>query len=148
MAAQADPTPTGQRSCPSCGALYPADYAVCPRDATPLQRGDSPSDPLIGTILSDTYEVQRRLGEGGMGRVYEARHVRLGRRYAVKVMHQMFASDRDALARFRREATAASAIQSPNVAQVFDVNATREGQPYLVYELIDGEDRGRGCGSR
>ena len=142
MAAATDPTPTRQRSCPSCGALYPADYAVCPRDATPLQRGDGPADPLIGTILGDTYEVQRRLGEGGMGRVYEARHVRLGRHYAIKIMHQMFAADRDALARFRREAIAASTIMSPNVAQVFDVNATRDGQPYLVYEYIDGEDLG------
>ena len=97
---------------------------------------------MIGTILGDTYEVQRRLGEGGMGRVYEARHVRLGRRYAIKIMHQMFAADRDALARFRREAIAASTIASPHVAQVFDVNATRDGQPYLVYELIDGEDLG------
>ena len=140
--AAADPTPTSQRSCPSCGALYPADYAVCPRDATPLARGDAPADPLIGTILGDTYEVQRRLGEGGMGRVYEARHVRLGRHYAIKIMHQMFAADRDALARFRREAIAASTINSPNVAQVFDVNATRDGQPYMVYEYIDGEDFG------
>src|SRR5262249_51568043 len=90
----------------------------------------------------DTYEVSRRLGEGGMGRVYEARHVRLGRRFAVKMLHQMFASDRDALARFRREATAASAIVSPHVAQVVDVNATRDGRPYLVYELLEGEDLG------
>jgi serine/threonine-protein kinase len=142
MVAATDPTPTRQRSCPSCGALYPADYAVCPRDATPLARDDAPADPLIGTILGDTYEVQRRLGEGGMGRVYEARHVRLGRHYAIKIMHQMFAADRDALARFRREAVAASTIQSANVAQVFDVNATRDGQPYLVYEYIDGEDLG------
>ncbi|HEX9103124.1 MAG TPA: serine/threonine-protein kinase [Polyangia bacterium] len=140
--AATEPTPTGQRSCPSCGALYPADYAVCPRDATPLARGDAPADPLIGSILGDTYEVQRRLGEGGMGLVYEARHVRLGRHYAIKLMHKMFAADRDALARFRREAIAASTIQSPNVAQVFDVNATRDGQPYLVYEYIDGEDFG------
>ena len=140
--AAAEPTPTRQRSCPSCGALYPADYAVCPRDATPLARGDGPADPLIGTILGDTYEVQRRLGEGGMGRVYEARHVRLGRHYAIKIMHQIFAADRDALARFRREAIAASTILSPNVAQVFDVNATRDGQPYMVYEYIDGEDFG------
>ncbi|MGZ3405328.1 MAG: serine/threonine-protein kinase [Polyangia bacterium] len=122
--------------------MYPADYAVCPRDATPLARGDAPTDPLITTILGDTYEVQRRLGEGGMGRVYEARHVRLGRHYAIKVMHQIFAADRDALARFRREAIAASTIQSPYVAQVFDVNATRDGQPYLVYELLEGEDLG------
>ncbi|MCU1277162.1 MAG: serine/threonine protein kinase [bacterium] len=142
MVAHADPTPTNQRSSQSSGALYPAEYDVCPRDATPLQRGDRPADPLIGAILCDTYEVQRRLGEGGMGRVYEARHVRLGRHYAIKVMHQMFAADRDALARFRREAIAASTIQSPYVAQVFDVNATRDGQPYLVYELIEGEDLG------
>ena len=122
--------------------MYPSDYAVCPRDATPLARGDTAADPLIGTILGDTYEVQRRLGEGGMGRVYQARHVRLGRNYAIKIMHQMFAADRDALARFRREAIAASTIQSIHVAQVFDVNATRDGQPYLVYEYIDGEDLG------
>ena len=53
MVAEADPTPTRQRSCPSCGALYPADYAVCPRDATPLQRGDAPTDPLITAILGE-----------------------------------------------------------------------------------------------
>jgi hypothetical protein len=139
---QADPTPTTQRSCPSCGAIYPGDYAVCPRDATPLSRGEGAEDPLIGAILGDTYEISRRLGEGGMGRVYEGRHVRLGRRFAVKVMHQMFATDRDALARFRREATSAAAIMSPHVAEIVDVNATREGQPYLVYELLEGEDLG------
>jgi serine/threonine-protein kinase len=135
--------PTGaQRHCPSCGASYPSDYAVCPRDATPLMRGEGAEDPLIGLILGDTYEVRRRLGEGGMGRVYEARHVRLGRRFAVKVLHQMFTGEREALARFRREATAAAAIGSPHVAQIVDVNATREGQPYLVYELLEGEDLG------
>ena len=132
--------PSAQRHCPSCGAIYPGDYAVCPRDATPLSRGEGAEDPLIGAILGDTYELQRRLGEGGMGRVYEARHVRLGRRFAVKMLHQMFAADRDALARFRREATAAAAIVSPHVAQVVDVNATRDGHPYLVYELLEGED--------
>jgi serine/threonine protein kinase len=142
MVAASDPTPSAQRYCPSCGASYPSDYAVCPRDATPLSRGEGVEDKLIGVILGETYEIQRRLGEGGMGRVYEAKHVRLPRRFAVKIMHQMYSSDRDALARFRREATSASTIQSPHVAQVFDVNATREGQPYLVYELLEGEDLG------
>jgi serine/threonine-protein kinase len=133
---------TAQKHCPACGASYPVDYAVCPRDATPLYGGEGGDDPLIGTILGDTYEVLRRLGEGGMGRVYEARHVRLGRRFAVKVLHLMFADDRDALARFRREATAAAAIVSPYVAQVVDINATRDGRPYLVCEFLDGEDLG------
>src|SRR6476620_1260580 len=128
------------KHCPACGAGYPADYAVCPRDATPLARVDGGEDPLLGSVLGDTYEVQGLRGEGGMGRVYEARHVRLGRRFAVKVLHRMFAADRDALARFRREAVAAAAIVSPHVAQVVDVNATRDGQPFIVSELLDGED--------
>jgi serine/threonine-protein kinase len=131
-----------QRHCPSCGAIYPSDYAVCPRDTTPLVRGEAPEDPLIGTVLGDTYEIARLIGEGGMGRVYEARQVRLGKRFAVKVLHQMLAADRDALARFRREATAAVAIVSPYVAEVVDVHATRDGRPYLVYELLEGEDLG------
>jgi serine/threonine-protein kinase len=130
------------RHCPSCGAIYPGDYAVCPRDTTPLVRGEAPEDPLIGAVLGDTYEVARLIGEGGMGRVYEARQVRLGKRFAVKVLHQMLAGDRDALARFRREATAAVAIVSPHVAEVVDVHATRDGRPYLVYELLEGEDLG------
>src|ERR1700679_909999 len=141
--ASLDQTPTAQRHCPSCGSVYPADYAVCPRDATPLRRGrEGSEDPLIGSILGDSYEIVRRIGEGGMGRVYEARQVRLGRRFAIKLMHQMFASDRDALARFRREAMAAAAIDSPFVAEVVDINATRDGQPYLVYELLQREDLG------
>jgi serine/threonine-protein kinase len=126
--------------CPACGASYPPDYAVCPRDATPLSREGGGDDPLLGQVLGDTYEVTRLIGEGGMGRVYEARHVRLGRRFALKVLHRMFAGDKDALARFRREAMAAAAIASPHVAQVVDVNATRDGQPYLVSELLEGED--------
>jgi serine/threonine-protein kinase len=68
--------------------------------------------------------------------------VRLGKRFAVKVLHQMLTSDRDAMTRFRREATAAVAIDSPFVAEVVDVNATRDGRPYLVYELLEGEDLG------
>jgi serine/threonine-protein kinase len=128
-----------QRYCPSCGTTYPADYAVCPRDATPLA-AEGAEDPLIGTIVADTYEVVRKIGEGGMGRVYEAKHVRLGKKVALKVMHRMFADDREAVARFRREATAAAAIPSPFVAAVLDVNATRDGQPFLVYELLEGKD--------
>jgi serine/threonine-protein kinase len=131
-----------QRHCPSCGSTYPGDYAICPRDATPLQGEAGAEDPLCGTLLGDTYEVLQRLGEGGMGRVYEARHVRLGRRFAAKVLHHAFASDREAVARFRREATAAAAIPSPHVAQVFDVNVTRDGQPFLIYELLEGADFG------
>jgi serine/threonine-protein kinase len=128
------------KSCPTCGGRYPNDYAVCPKDATPLAREGQQGDPLLGQVLGDTYEITRMLGEGGMGRVYEARHVRLGRRFALTMVHQHFLGDAESVARFRREASAAASVLSPNVAEVFDVHATRDGRPYLVCELLEGEE--------
>src|SRR5262245_28194538 len=64
------------RRCPACGARYPADFRVCPRDATPLEDAPEGEDPLVGQLLDNTYQVTRVLGEGGMGKVYEARHAR------------------------------------------------------------------------
>src|SRR5690349_3325458 len=63
----------GKMLCPSCEARYPEGYAACPRDGTALVAIEDP----IGTILSGTYFVRRVLGEGAMGRVFEARHTRL-----------------------------------------------------------------------
>src|SRR3954470_22198440 len=63
------------KACPSCQARYPADFKVCPRDASPLEdAGDDGSDPLLGATLGDAYQIVRIVGEGGMGRGYEARH--------------------------------------------------------------------------
>src|SRR5215207_756195 len=76
------------RRCPSCGGRFPADFRVCPRDAIPLEDAPEGEDPLVGQVLAGSYEVTRVLGEGGMGRVYEARHRRLpGKRFAVKFLH-------------------------------------------------------------
>src|SRR5262252_5162585 len=76
------------RRCPTCGGRFPADFRVCPRDAIPLEDAPEGEDPLVGQVLADSYEVTRLLGEGGMGRVYEARHMRLpGKRFAVKLLH-------------------------------------------------------------
>src|SRR5829696_1549545 len=77
------------KRCPQCGGRYPADFRVCPRDAIPLEDAPADDDPLIGLTLADSYEIVREIGEGAMGRVYEARHTRLPtKRYAVKVLHQ------------------------------------------------------------
>jgi len=133
----------GSKKCPVCGSLYPADFRVCPRDAVPLEELGAGEDPLIGRVLGDTYQVKRVIGEGGMGRVYEARHLRLGdRRFAVKVLHAEFARDPDVVARFQREAESSSSIDHPNVIDVFDVHTTPEGQPYLVGEFLEGEELG------
>jgi serine/threonine protein kinase len=74
--------------CSSCGGRYPEDFRVCPRDATPLENAKVGNDPFVGKVLGETYEIARLVGEGGMGRVYEARHLRLkDRRFAIKVLH-------------------------------------------------------------
>ncbi len=95
----------------------------------------------IGKVLHETYEITRQLGEGGMGTVWEARHLRLsGKRCAVKVLHGQVASDAEAFARFRREADIASKIGHPNIIEVLDWNQLPSGAPYLVLEFLDGED--------
>jgi serine/threonine protein kinase len=131
------------RRCPICGQRFPADFRVCPRDAVPLEDAPEGEDPLVGRLLGESYEVTRMLGEGGMGRVYEARHRRLsGKRFAVKLLHPDLARQPEVVTRFQREAEAASAISHPNVVGVHDVNVTEDGQPYLVCELLSGEELG------
>ena len=92
-----------------------------------------------GQTLDGTYHLVRLVGEGGMGRVYEATHARLAGRYAVKVLLQNLTDDPVALARFDREARITSSLQHPNVVQVIDHNTTADGTSYLVMELLAGE---------
>ncbi len=134
----------GALHCPSCGARYPAGFKVCPQDATPLESAPAESDDtLVGQKLHNTYEVLRVIGEGGMGRVYEARHLRLSnKRFALKLLHPEFSRQPDVVTRFQREAEAASALSHPNVVSVYDVNTAPDGRPYLVAELLEGEQLG------
>src|SRR5689334_23071467 len=132
------------KRCPACSGRYPADFRVCPRDATPLEDAPADEDPLVGSVLSDSYEILRVIGEGGMGCVYEAAHCRLrNRHFAIKVLHHELARQPEVVSRFQREAEAASALMHPNVVEVYDVNRTPDGRPYLVAELLEGEDLGQ-----
>ena len=131
------------RRCTACETRYPADFLVCPRDASPLvdELADGVADPLLSKLLGDTYQIIRVVGEGGMGRVYEARHLRLKeRRFAVKVLHSELAKNNEIVARFMREAESASSLSHPNVVDVFDVHHLPDGTPYLVGEFLDGEE--------
>src|ERR1700761_299885 len=99
------------------------------------------SEIRAGTVLGETYEISELIGEGGMGAVWSAKHLRLpGKRVAVKVLHGVAAADREAFARFRREAEIATKIGHPNIVQVHDFNVLASGTPYLVLEFLDGED--------
>ena len=100
---------------------------------------------LVGTVLHDSYEITRLIEEGGMGMVFEARSVRLAKkRFAVKVLRGAVVSeDPEAYARFRQEADMISSLGHPNIVDVIDFNITEEdGSPYMVMELLTGEDLG------
>jgi hypothetical protein len=102
---------------------------------------ESPPDALVGTTLSGNYKVLRVIGEGGMGRVYEAQHTRIaGKRFAIKLLHSEYARQPGVLARFQREAEASAAISHPNVLGVYDVDRTSDGTPFMVSELLEGQD--------
>jgi len=101
---------------------------------------EAESDRLVGVVLGGAYELVGRIGEGGMGAVYEAHHMRLHKRVAVKVMSRAMARHPDALARFHREARIASRLGHPNLVNVLDFGTSEEGEPYLVMEHLEGED--------
>jgi serine/threonine-protein kinase len=84
--------------------------------------------------------VERLLGEGGMGAVYEGRHAVVGKRVAIKMLHAEFAANTEVLKRFYREAQAAAAIGHRNIIDVVDVGVTPANEPYLVMEYLEGED--------
>ena len=125
------------KTCPQCGQTYDFEQRFCPRDGSTL-RAPAGSN-LVGSVLADRYHIVRRIGEGGMGQVYLAEHVKMRRRSAVKVLHQGMVNDPDAIARFNREASNASQIQHPNVAAIYDFGETDDGLIYLAMEFIDGE---------
>ncbi len=130
-------------SCPTCGKQYPTDVQFCPDDQAALQAdptiiGTIPQDPLIGITLDEKYRLEERLGVGGMGTVYRARHVLIDRAVAVKVLNQRFVEDDAARTRFQREAKAAGRLQHLNAVAVTDYGQTSEGYVYIVMELLEG----------
>ena len=124
--------------CPVCSREYPDDIRFCQNDGTTL-RAAAPATSLVGQVVADRYHVIKKLGEGGMGQVYLAEHVKMGRRSAIKVMSPSMVHDPDAVARFNREAANASRITHPNVCAVYDFGETPDGLIYLAMEFVEGE---------
>jgi serine/threonine-protein kinase len=124
--------------CPVCSTEYTDDVKFCPNDGQTL-RAATPAHDLVGQVVADRYHVVKKLGEGGMGQVYLAEHVKMGRRSAIKVMNPSMVHDPDAVARFNREASNASRITHPNVCAIYDFGETPDGLIYLAMEFIEGE---------
>ncbi len=125
------------KTCPICNTTYPDTSAFCPTDGTTL-RADENSTDLIGSVIADRYLISKLLGEGGMGRVYLAGHVRLPQQAAIKVLHPSMVQDSAAVARFNREAANAARIEHERVARVFDFGETSNGLVYLAMEFVPG----------
>jgi len=102
-----------------------------------------PADLAPGTIVAERYRIVRRLGQGGMGVVFVAQHLTLEREVALKVLARDLARHETLVARFEREARAASKIGHHNIVNVLDFGRTDEGAPFIVMELLAGLDLGR-----
>jgi eukaryotic-like serine/threonine-protein kinase len=133
------------KTCRGCGREFHAGETFCPNDGSRLssisQAHDMQGvDPLIGVTLDGRYRLLRAIGEGGMGVVYEAEHVLLEKRVAVKVLREGFSKRSDVVERFRQEAKSASRIGHPNIVDVSDFGETPAGASYIVMEMLKGED--------
>ncbi|MDP8999535.1 MAG: serine/threonine protein kinase [Myxococcota bacterium] len=93
-----------------------------------------------GQVLAGRYQLEGVIGVGGMGIVLAARHVQLDARVAIKFLLPSMMGHQEAVARFAQEARAAVKITSEYVARVFDVSALEDGRPYIVMELLEGDD--------
>ncbi len=103
-----------------------------------LERVRVPEDRR-GEVLGGTYRIERKIAAGGMGEVYLVRHLRLDQPFAVKFLDRRFGLDREAYARFRREAEIAAGLDHPAIVQVFDFNTDAYGNPYMVMEYVEGQ---------
>ena len=109
-----------------------------PEDETPSETLDT----LVGTILEQKYEITRKLGQGGMGAVYEATHKLIGKRVAVKVLLDKYAQKDQIVARLQQEARLASSIGHANIIDITDIGQTKDGRMFVVMEFLDGESLG------
>src|SRR5580692_3219697 len=95
-------------------------------------------DPFVGKVIDGRYEIQARVGEGGMGVVYRARQLSIDRVIALKMLSPQIATDPTWVQRFYNEAKACSRLQHPNTIRMFDFGQTQDGRLYMSMEFLDG----------
>src|SRR5262245_9770147 len=101
-------------------------------------RSGRSTSTMLGRTLGN-YHVVSKIGEGGMGTVYLARHVTLGRPAAIKVLHPSLSSNQDMVTRFFNEARAATAVRNPGIVEVFDFGVLEDRSAYIIMDYLEGE---------
>ena len=119
----------------------PGSPAVPPHGGAQRSKSERPGGPqsLVGKVLGQRYLMERLLGEGGMGAVYQAQHTHMRKRLAVKVLHPEMSRLPEVVARFEREAMVAAHIEHPNVAAATDFGKLEDGSFFLVLEYVEGK---------
>jgi serine/threonine protein kinase len=132
------------KRCATCGKRFAREAVFCPFDGEKLATGrfDLMRDPLLGVLVDGRYEVVELLGEGGMGLVYEVRHVSLDRRFAMKVLRRELAREEELASRFIDEAKATAVVRHAHVVQITDFGRLPDATPYFVMELLTGSTLG------
>lgn len=124
------------RECQHCKSCFTDDVKTCPTDGIPTIHTIS-GEP----VLEGKYHLDSRIGQGGMGGVYKARHAYLKTQHAIKViLPDLVGNDPQLVTRFRQEALAAAAIRHQNVVQVTDYGVAQGTMPFLLMEFVEGED--------
>src|SRR5690349_17481184 len=117
-----------------CGEQHPPEFSHCPKTGQALSAGQA----LLGRTIAGRYRVISLIGEGGMGAVYLAEHLMIGRKVALKRLHPELAADAKSVARFQREARAAAATGHEHIVEILDLGFGEDGAPFLVMELLRG----------
>ncbi|MFH1437850.1 MAG: protein kinase [Pseudomonadota bacterium] len=124
--------------CIYCNREHPMEEDYCEKADEPLY----PVHKIANTTLENRYRVNRIIGEGGMGVIYECEHISIGKKLAVKFLNTASGTSSDSYKRFQREARATASIAHKNIVDIIDLGETQDGIPYIIMEYLQGEDLG------
>src|SRR4051812_16610985 len=143
------------KRCSQCRTEYPDTFKICPQDGARLEDDSplviraptvpvaavpvTPADPMLERTIAGRFRIERKLGEGGMGAVYKAEHVKMNRSCAIKILNSSALNDPEALPRFTREAQMSSRIEHPHAIGIYDFGESEDGLVYLAMEFVEGD---------
>ena len=126
--------------CPCCKQPFPDVGVRCDLDGfySVTEESLAQNDPLLGRLIDDKYIVLKRLGQGGMGSVYQAKQLTFGRIVALKILSKTLKRKEEAFKRFQVEAESVAMLSHPNIVQLYDTSVDSEGNPYIAMECVQG----------